>query len=67
MRHTIPDPRKRLRAHTILSVLTLAIGAVLMTFMVTVESEPGLLPALLVVAGIGWHLITRARIRSLPK
>ena len=67
MRHTTPNLRKRLRVHTVLSVLTLAVGALLMTFMVTVESEPGLLPALLVVAGIGWYLITRARIRSLPE
>ena len=65
MRHRTPDLRKRLKVHTIFSVLILAIGAVLMTYMVTVESEPGLLPALLVVAGIGWYLITRARIRSL--
>lgn len=52
------------KIHTVLSTLTIVIGVVLMIYMVTVESEPGAIPLLLVVVGAGWLLIARARIRS---
>ena len=35
-----------------------------MIYMIAVEDEPGGIPILLVVLGIGWYLITRFRIRS---
>jgi len=54
---------KKLNVHKLLSALVLAIGLVLMTYMIYVESEPGLLPILLVVLGVGWYAITRARVR----
>jgi hypothetical protein len=57
----------KLRTHTLLATLTLVIGLMLMIYMVNVESEPGAIPLLLIACGIGWHLITRARIRSLHK
>lgn len=54
----------KLKLHARLSMAILVIGLVLMIFMITTESEPGALPLLLVVVGTGWHLVTRARIRS---
>ena len=62
---TTTQDARRLKLHTTLSLILLAVGAALMTFMITVESEPGLLPLLLVVGGLGWFLVTRARARSL--
>ena len=58
------DVGRRLRVHTRLSALIIVIGVLLMIYMITVESEPGGIPILLVVFGLGWYLITRARIRS---
>ena len=52
------------RVHTLLSALTILLGAVLLIYMVTVESEPGAIPLLLIVVGTGWYFITRARARS---
>lgn len=57
-------PSETLKVHAILSAMVLVMGAVLLVYMVTVESEPGALPLLLVLLSAGWHLITRARIRS---
>jgi hypothetical protein len=37
---------------------------VLATYMVIVESEPGALPLLLIVAGAGWFFIARSNSRS---
>jgi hypothetical protein len=61
---TTHDAGRKLRLHARLAVATLVIGLVLMVFMITTESEPGALPLLLVVAGTGWYLVTRRRIRS---
>lgn len=49
---------------TIGSVLTIVIGVVLMLRQMYFDSEPGAIPLLLIVFGIGWYFITRARIRS---
>lgn len=54
----------KLKVHTLLSALTVIVGASLVTYMMYVESEPGLIPLLLTVCGIGWYLITRVRLRS---
>ena len=63
---TLPDPGKKLRLHTILSVLVIVLGVVLLTYMVVVESEPGALPLGLTALGIGWYVVTRRR-RSLSR
>jgi hypothetical protein len=55
---------EKLKVHTLLSVLVVAVGAGLMAYMITVESEPGAIPLLLVVIGSGWYLVTRGRVRS---
>lgn len=53
-----------LRVHRLIAASVLAIGLVLMAMMIVTESEPGLIPLVLVVLGAGWLLVTRARIRS---
>lgn len=50
--------------HTLLSVLTAVVGAVLVTYMIYVEGEPGAIPLLLLLLGTGGYLITRLRGRS---
>lgn len=47
-----------------LSILTLAIGLVLMVGKIYADSEPGAIPLLLVVVGLGWYFITRVRTQS---
>jgi len=58
------DNTKKLKMHSLLSVLTLVMGVALLIFMIVVEDEPGAIPLLLIVAGTGWYFITRNRIRS---
>ena len=58
------NTRERLKVHKILSALTIAIGFVLMLGKIYADSEPGAIPILLVVLGMGWYFITRARARS---
>lgn len=55
---------EKLRVHAILSALILAVGLVLLVYMIVVESEPGALPLLLVVVGLGWQIATRVRMRA---
>lgn len=50
--------------HSTLSVMIIAVAIILLIYMIVVESEPGAVPLLLLVLGIGWYLITRARIRA---
>lgn len=58
------DAGRKLKVQMRLSVIIIVIGLALMIFMITTEDEPGALPLLLIVLGTGWHLVTRARIRS---
>ncbi|NBC28014.1 MAG: hypothetical protein GVY08_14220 [Bacteroidetes bacterium] len=58
------DPAKRHTIQKSLSLLLTFIGIVLATYMVIVESEPGALPLLLIVAGAGWFFIARSNSRS---
>ena len=55
---------EKLKVHKILSALTIAIGFVLMFGKIYADSEPGAIPILLVVLGMGWYFITLVRIRS---
>jgi hypothetical protein len=45
--------------------MIMALGAVLLVFMITVEDEPGALPLALVVGGTAWFLLVRRRVRSI--
>ena len=47
------SPNQR-RIHTWVAATLLAVGAVLLAFMVTVEGEPGALPLGLMLLGGGW-------------
>ena len=60
---TSDRPTPRPLAHTILPLGLVAIGAALMTYMIAVESEPGLLPLALVAAGVVWLVAARVRRR----
>lgn len=51
------------KKHTLIAGSSIAVGAVLMTYMVLVESEPGAIPLLLIVVGIGWYVAGRVRTR----
>lgn len=55
---------KKLMILQVLSVLTIVIGLLLLTFMIVVEDEPGAIPMLLILFGTGWYLFTRHKIRS---
>ena len=55
---------KKLKVHTMLSGLIMGIGVLLMIYMITVEDEPGGVPLLLIVLGMGWYVVTRVRMRS---
>ena len=67
MDNTIRDTRRNLRVHAVLAAVVLVIGLVLMTGKIYADSEPGAIPLLLVVSGIGWYFIARARIRARHK
>lgn len=45
--------------HRWLSLTLIALGALLMTYMIRTESEPGLIPLVMVMSGLIWHLIAR--------
>ena len=51
-----------LKLHARLSLLVLLIGAGLMARQMYADDEPGAIPLLLVLVGVGWFLITRVRI-----
>jgi len=63
----IQNTIEKLKRHTLISVITIAIGVVLMIYMIFVENEPGGIPLLLIVFGIGGYFVTRVRIRSHQK
>jgi nicotinamide riboside transporter PnuC len=58
---------RRLRRHRRLAVLITGIGLVLMVRQMYFDSEPGAISLLLIISGIAWFLITRARSRSNPR
>ncbi|HYE95295.1 MAG TPA: hypothetical protein VD962_03740 [Rubricoccaceae bacterium] len=64
MDQTLQNTRQKLKVHAILSATLTVAGAILLVYMITVESEPGAIPLLLIVLGVGWYLLTRARMRS---
>lgn len=57
--------RDALHVHATLSATVIAIGAVLMAGKIYADSEPGLIPLVLVVSGIVWRTITAVRRRRL--
>jgi hypothetical protein len=65
--NTIQAGSRKQKVHTLLASAIFLIGLALMIFMITTESEPGALPLLLVVIGIGWLLIARFALRPRHK
>ena len=61
------NTREERKVHKILSALAIAGGFVLMLGKIYADSEPGAIPMLLIVLGMGWYLITRVRTRSHQK
>ncbi|HMB98605.1 MAG TPA: hypothetical protein VKM36_08995 [Balneolaceae bacterium] len=55
---------KKLKISRLLSIITVAIGMLLLTYMILVEDEPGAVPLLLIILGFGGYLITRSKFRS---
>ncbi len=65
-----PAPDKTLRkleVHSILTYQFMVNGAVMMAWMIVLESEPALIPLLTIAFGIAWNLLTRYRIRKHQK
>lgn len=60
---TDSPPRHPSRLQSWLALGLTSIGLVLVAFMVVTEDEPGALPLLLVLLGIGWFALTRWRAR----
>jgi hypothetical protein len=52
---------KALNVHTLISLITVVLGVALLIYMISVESEPGAIPLLLIVGGTGWYFISRTR------
>ncbi len=58
------SPSKNLALQTLLSSALALLGAGLVAMMVTTEGEPGALPLLILVLGLGWLGVTRWRARA---
>jgi hypothetical protein len=58
------DNGKTFKVQSLLSLLIIAIGAVLMAIKIVADSEPGLIPLVLVVGGLAWYIVARARRRA---
>ena len=56
---------KKIKAQGRISIGVLVVGLVLMTYMITVEDEPGALPLLLVIGGTASYFISRYRLGKL--
>lgn len=55
--------QKSFRLQRLLSAIVTLGGVILMVGKIVVDSEPGAIPLLLVVLGIGWYITTRIRAR----
>ncbi|HAC15734.1 MAG TPA: hypothetical protein DCE78_07295 [Bacteroidetes bacterium] len=53
------------KINILLPITTIAIGLVLLTYMITVESEPGAIPLLLILVGTIWFFVTKSLNRKL--
>ncbi len=57
--------QQKLKVHGLLSLLLVGLGGLLLVLMVVVESEPGLVPLVMITVGVAWFLATRYRNRRL--
>lgn len=58
------ETSQHLRIYKALSGITILLGVLLLTFMITVESEPGALPLFLLLFGSIWYLIIQYKIKK---
>lgn len=58
------EKSQKLKMQTMLSVLLIVIGTLLLVYMIVVESEPGAIPLILILLGVGWYFILRYKVRS---
>lgn len=58
---------QKLKYHRVFSILTILTGVILMTYMITVEDEPGLLPILLVTIGSVWLIFIQTKLKKQNK
>ena len=61
--NTLQDTAKRRKVHTLLAAATALLGVALLIYMIVWEDEPGAIPLLLIVVGVGWFVVTRVRMR----
>lgn len=53
------QPSRKWSMQKTMSVVVAAIGCLLMAGKIHADSEPGAIPLLLVVLGIGWYVVAR--------
>jgi len=53
-----------MKGQSVASAAVIVVGILLMATMMYVESEPGGIPVLMVLAGVAWHLLIRRRQRA---
>lgn len=58
------DASKKLKILTMLAVLIIIVGLVLMIGKIIADSEPGLIPIMLILVGSTWYFILRRRRQS---
>lgn len=56
---------QKLNYYRILSILTILLGVVLLMYMIKVEDEPGALPLILIISGIGWFILNQLKVKNL--
>lgn len=54
----------KLKTFRVVSLLTLLLGAILLTYMITVENEPGAIPLFLVLTGTVSFVVIQKKIKS---
>lgn len=59
--------QKKLTWQTVLSLTILLLGILLCVMNIVVESEPGAIPLLLIMAGSGWYFFSRVQSRIKDK
>lgn len=62
---TLSLARQKLKVHAVLSLLATGFGGLLLVMMVSNEGEPGLVPLVLLAAGVAWFLFARSREKKL--
>ena len=62
--HSIQGTNKMPTLHILMPILLAVTGFALVAYMIPVEGELGGIPILLILAGVGWYLIARARVQS---